>query len=307
MMAKYKSTMRDIAKECGVSVATVSYVLNHSQEEKISHDTRLKVMETATRLHYTPNKKTKFALERQSNLIGIIINLKESNTSGKKMIFYDLAAELSDQMSHIGFETILIATKELKNDVNVITKHRLDALFIIDADTKTIARFTKDYYVPILFLDCEINNSLFCRIYPDYEDIISNAKRMLNTEYPFLIMEDVYNQPLRQQVIEWFRPPDIFIHTETSNLEQFLHSHQNGKGIVIGDILGMQVERHFPKDDLVVISSLGNTNLLPPDMKRINVRNKTKASVASKVLSDMLSLDYEAVNDNCILLKMEDC
>lgn len=305
-MAKYKTTMRDIAKESGVSVATVSYVLNHSQKEKISHDTRLKVMEAATRLHYVPNTKTKYAMERQSNLIGVIINLKESNTPGKKMLFYDLAAELSDQMRTIGFETIFITTKELKSDVNVITKHRLDALFIIDADTKTIEKFTKDYYVPILFIDCEINNPLFCRIYPDYGDMIQKAKQMLHSDYPFLVMEDVYNHPLRQQVLEWFRPLDIFINTPTANLSNFLAEHQGSKGIVIGDILGMEVERRFPKDDLVCISSLGHSNLLPEDMKVLYVRNKTKAMQASKVLINMLSLDYKAIDDNRILLKMEE-
>lgn len=305
MMAKRKTTMRDIAKECGVSVATVSYVLNHSQKEKISHDTRLKVMETATKLHYTPNNTCNSHMKRQSNLIGIIINLKDSNTAGKKMIFYDLAAELSDQMHLIGFETILMATKELTQDVNVIIKHRPDALFIIDADVNTIEKFTKDYYVPILFLDSEINNSLFCRIYPDYSEIIDTSKQLLDTDYPFLVMEDVYNQPLRRQVLEWFRPPDVFINTPNANLDLFLSDHQNGKGIVIGDILGMQVERRFPKDDLVVISSLGNTGLLPPDIKTLYVRNKTKATIAAEVLQNMLLLDYEAEDDNRILIKSE--
>jgi hypothetical protein len=54
-MEKDKATMRDIAQACGISVATVSYVLNHSEKEKISHETRLKVLETATRLHYEPH------------------------------------------------------------------------------------------------------------------------------------------------------------------------------------------------------------------------------------------------------------
>lgn len=304
-MAKHKTTMRDIAKECGVSVATVSYVLNHSQKEKISHDTRLKVMEAATKLHYTPSKSCNSCMKRQSNLIGIIINLKDSNTAGKKMLFYDLAAELSDQMHLIGFESILMATKELTKDVNVITKHRPDALFIIDADVRAIEQFTKDYYVPILFLDSEINNPLFCKIYSDYSEIIESSKLMLDTEFPFLVMEDVYNQPLRRQVLEWFRPPDVFINTPNSNLDQFLAEHQNGKGIVIGDILGMQIERRFPKDDLVIISSLGNTGLLPQDIKTLYVRNKTKAAIAAEVLQNMLLLDYEAEDDNRILLKSE--
>ena len=304
-MAKYKTTMRDIAKECGVSVATVSYVLNHSEKEKISHDTRLKVMETATRLHYAQNKCSKSFMKRHSNLIGIIINIKDNNCSSKKIIYYDLAAELSNQMHLMGFETIQMTTKELTYDVNVITKHRPDALFIIDADINTVEKFTKDYYVPILFIDCEINNPLFCRIYPDYPELIETSKLMLQCEYPFLIMEDVYNQPLRKQVLEWFRPLDIFINTPSANLDQFLSEHQHGKGIIIGDILGMQVERRFPKDDLVVISSLGNTGLLPDDIRKLYVRNKTKASVAAEVLQTMLLLDYEGKNDNCILIKCE--
>lgn len=305
IVAKHKITMRDIAKECGVSVATVSYVLNHSQKEKISHDTRLKIMEVATHLHYAPRTIGKHAIEHKSNLVGIIINLKESNTAGKKMLFYDLAAELSDQMHLMGIETILMATKELSQNINTITRHNPDALFIIDADIKMIQKFTKDYYVPILFLDCEINNPLFCRIYPDYVDIIETAKKMLGVEFPFLVMEDINNQLLRQQITEWFRPPDIFINTPGANLERFLTEHRNAKGIVMGDILGMQVERLFPCDDLVVLSSLGNTQLIRTDVKMLFVRNKTKAAVAAKVLQNMLCLDYEAKDENRIFIKSE--
>ena len=47
------ATIKEIAKECGVSVATVSNILNH--KPGASDATRELVLETAKKLDYTPN------------------------------------------------------------------------------------------------------------------------------------------------------------------------------------------------------------------------------------------------------------
>lgn len=301
-MARQKITMRDIARECGVSVATVSYVLNHSQKEKISHEMRLKVVETATQLHYTLPKSD---INHKSGLVGIIINLKETNTPGKKTIYYDLSAELSEQMRMIGYETISMTTKDLAHDISIITKHKLDAVFMIDADGKNFRKITQGYYVPILFLDCEVDDPLFCRIYPDYPEIISQCKAMLGEEHPFLLMEDIYNQELKHQISDWFLTKDTFINTPGCDLKQFLEQQENRKGIVIGDILGLQAQSMFNPQNLAIISSLGSSHLFSPKSPTVFVRNKTKAVVAVEILRNMLSLDYEAEDSNRILLKSE--
>ena len=49
-MKDKRITMKDVAKEAGVSTATVSYVLNYSDTERISHETRLRVFEAANKL-----------------------------------------------------------------------------------------------------------------------------------------------------------------------------------------------------------------------------------------------------------------
>jgi DNA-binding Lrp family transcriptional regulator len=303
-MGNCKITMRDIAKDCGISVATVSYVLNHSEKEKISHETRLKVMESATRLHYEP-RAVRAASKTRSGLIGVIINLKETNTAGKKILYYDLAAELSNQLRTMGYETILITTKNLSQDMGIVKKHSLDAVFMIDTDNRTVRKITEGYYAPILFIDCIVNDPLFCEIRPDYTALFTQAKSLLETEQPFLLMEDFCCQYQMEQFSQYFLTKDIFINSAGSNLSSFLQGHANRKGIVLGDVLGMQAQALFPCKDLCICAALGNPGLFSPSSPVLHIPNRTKAAVAAEVLQDMLSLDYQASSTNCVLLESE--
>ena len=90
-MAK-KTTLMDIAKACNVSVATVSYVLSHSDKESISHDTRLRITEMATQLNYMPH--TKKNLDFNGKYVKIIICGKKDETYTKKLTKIDLSKEI---------------------------------------------------------------------------------------------------------------------------------------------------------------------------------------------------------------------
>ena len=54
-----KVTVRDVAKEAGVSVATVSYIMNNRTDQKISEETRKKVLQIANLLNYKPSSVAK--------------------------------------------------------------------------------------------------------------------------------------------------------------------------------------------------------------------------------------------------------
>lgn len=305
-MSKNKVTLRDIAKECNVSVATVSYVLNHSEKEKISHEMRLKIAETATHLHYVPKIKNKRCINKRSDLVGIIINLKENNTLGKKVQYYDIAAELCAEVKKLGFRTVFIPTKNLIIDADAISKYNLDAVFMIDVDNRLIQKITKSYYVPIIFIDCEVNDPIFCRIYPNYPALIQKAKKLLDTSSPFLIMEDICNQAIKEQLKSMFFTKDIFINSPGANIQSFLQIHKNDKGIILGDILGLEVEKIFDSRRIVIMSCLSDSDMLSHGILKIMVKNKNKAAVAAQILNDMLCLNYDAEEEqNRILLDYE--
>ncbi len=78
-----KVTIRDVAREAGVSVATVSNVLNGV--EKCREETRERVLETARELGYRPNISAKTLATRRSGLLGIVTNEKSEGSSFSQM------------------------------------------------------------------------------------------------------------------------------------------------------------------------------------------------------------------------------
>jgi len=64
-------TMKDIARIAGVTQATVSYVINGSED--ISEAVKKKVLDTAEKLGYIPNLVARNLKKRKTNTIGIIV------------------------------------------------------------------------------------------------------------------------------------------------------------------------------------------------------------------------------------------
>lgn len=67
-----KLTIKDIAREAGVSITTVSRVLNN-KEEGMSQKTREKVLRLMEEVNYQPNKLARGLVTKRSNMLGLIV------------------------------------------------------------------------------------------------------------------------------------------------------------------------------------------------------------------------------------------
>ena len=296
-----KVTMRDVAREVGVSLATVSYVLNHSEKEKISHEMRLKVMETAKRMNYIPNQSARALAGKNSSLIGIIVNIDEGSTNSKKGQYYDLVAEMQRQFHLMNYDTVVSFMSRI-DDVDIISKRSMDAAFVIDIDERNLNAATRNYYVPVIFLDCDFEENLFYKILPDYDSMFNEAKKIFSTDKLFLVCEDVKNKSVKDIFDKHFAPEDIFVNGGREKLSNFIEKHKSYKGLVIGDILGLQVERYLENDSFIVISYSSGDNMLLEGTKRFIVSNEEKARYAAGVLKKLLTLDYDEAEENRIYL-----
>lgn len=64
-------TIKDIAERCGVSVSTVSRVLNNHRD--VSESVRTKVLQAAREAHYVPNSSARDLVKSRSDAIGLVV------------------------------------------------------------------------------------------------------------------------------------------------------------------------------------------------------------------------------------------
>lgn len=67
-----RATIKDVAQKAGVSISAVSYVLNNTPGQSIPETTRIKVLNAAKELQYTPNSIARGMRTKRSMSIGLV-------------------------------------------------------------------------------------------------------------------------------------------------------------------------------------------------------------------------------------------
>ncbi|MDR2072837.1 MAG: LacI family transcriptional regulator, partial [Spirochaetaceae bacterium] len=83
-------TIKDIAKKTGLSITTVSLVLN-KKESRISAKTKQRVENIAQELHYSPNQAAISLATKRTNAIGLIVPEGSYYRTDNLMIFFERA------------------------------------------------------------------------------------------------------------------------------------------------------------------------------------------------------------------------
>jgi len=125
-------TIDEIAKISQKSTSTVSKALNGYPE--ISEKTRIKIVEIATRLGYTPNATAQSLVRRRSNTIGVVYEVE----SGLKNLFFSSVLEaFRKHVESAGYD-ILMLSNNTKNGLNYF-KHckskNVDAVLVVSGGT----------------------------------------------------------------------------------------------------------------------------------------------------------------------------
>jgi DNA-binding LacI/PurR family transcriptional regulator len=148
-MKKKLVTIKDIAKEADVSVATVSYVINNTRY--VSPEKVKRINQVIKELNYVPNAIARGLRKRESGIIGLTV------TDVSNPFYADLAKACEVVAYRHGYTVAIINTDDRSDKMAIsvarLREGKLDGLIIataLEQDRPVIEKLIEDAYPVIL-------------------------------------------------------------------------------------------------------------------------------------------------------------
>jgi LacI family transcriptional regulator len=145
------ATIRDVARLAGVSMATVSNVLN--DPERVKPVLQSRVMQAVKALGYAPNQAARSLRKRSTNLIGLIV------ADITNPFFTDLVEAMEEGATERGYSVLLCNSNEMlereERHIQVLRSQRIDGLILAATGepSKNRTSLLSSLGVPIVLVD----------------------------------------------------------------------------------------------------------------------------------------------------------
>jgi DNA-binding LacI/PurR family transcriptional regulator len=144
------ATIRDVAKLAGVSVATVSRVLN--KKGYVHEDTVKQVQKAIDELQYRPNAVAKALFKKSSTMIAVLVS------GFRHASFSSILTSIEKTAYEAGYQVIVCNVKNRKSYMDVLLQNNIAGILM----TREVYEQTheKTFSVPVVVLDGQANARL---------------------------------------------------------------------------------------------------------------------------------------------------
>lgn len=173
-----KVTIHDIAREAGVSAATVSYIINNRTDKSISEETRQRVLQIINLYNYKPAAFAKsLRATPDSKLIALYTGEQDGALySGEFLYFVKTLGKVFPGEKY----GLLFGHPPYRR------AEQADAIIACNIDRASFSAIGNLNYVPLIAVDCMPNDTLFFQITTDYSKVRQNAEEQLGKDYTFV-------------------------------------------------------------------------------------------------------------------------
>lgn len=161
--------IKEVAAEAGVSIATVSYVINNKSSESLSTETIERVQAAVKKLNYVPNLSGRILASNKSNLIGVVIPQTEPN---KEFMFsnpfYSEFLSSFEYTARInGYHVLISGTNADENYIHVAKKRNLDGIVVLGINAQDEQQELENADIPIVMVDSYVKSNHFSTLGTD--------------------------------------------------------------------------------------------------------------------------------------------
>ena len=174
--AEGKATVNinDVAEKAGVSIATVSRVLNGGT--LVRPQTRERVLEVVRQLEYTPNASARSLSSRRTETLGAVLPALHGEFYSELLRGLDLAARRA------GFHLLVSGSHSDRQEVEAVLRAfrgRVDALVLMFPDLDPVSLAPQLHGLPVVLVNCGLAGRDFDRVAIDNYDGAAQVVRHL--------------------------------------------------------------------------------------------------------------------------------
>lgn len=289
-MPDKKLTIRDIAAACNVSTATVSYVLNGREEQRISKETRNRILHYVHMIGYESSALARSLATGASNVVGLYMP-EASRDGDRAMACMQLAAALSVELEAYGMTLRLMTDACLRQQVQAV-----GAIVAVDVDSETFYRIGDNCFFPLLCVDgCMWDLLLFYQVYDDFPAIAALAAERLGVEKPFIVLRPNRNAALNTVVSQTFSKV-CFVQND-EQLRTFLGSLPKGAaGVAVGTQLAAEARAHTGARVLALCYDQQASKTVC-NGRQILLPMKKKCAIIAKLIRDTIARQADEEHD----------
>lgn len=153
---KKRTTIRDIAEATGLSIATISNVINGIN--KVSEEKRQLVLKTIKELDYQPNLVARSLSKNRSDMIGLFLPLTEVDVDTSIMLsdnpFYaELIGGVEHKASELGYDVLIKGVRPGESCRDWVRKRNLDGAIFIGNYTNVISKEMRELKSQLVLID----------------------------------------------------------------------------------------------------------------------------------------------------------
>jgi LacI family transcriptional regulator len=173
-----RPTIKDVAKAANVSIATVSLVLHNN--ERISSETKRRVLKSIKQLNYHPSRSARGLVSRKTGNIGFVVTEEHFLRTEPfyTRVFLGAEFEAREKDNYVLLATVSSSFKKDDPLPRFILERNADGILIAGKVPEAFIESIIKYKMPILFIDYLPPNGDFPSV------LIDNVRGgMLATEY----------------------------------------------------------------------------------------------------------------------------